>query len=108
VKKNPRDFLEAAQKDAKLSDRITEAVEKGAKVTANEVMAIAKEAGYSFTRAEFERAVRQRYSERFAAGDVSLADVMARPRPRPPLSSCARGCLSYTKSWHPRGFQLKP
>lgn len=104
----PSEFLAKAQTDRKLSDQVLAAVERGGKVTADEVLKIAKKAGYSFTRSEFEKEVKRSYAERFAAGDKGLTDVAAkpRPRPRPPLSSCARGCLSYTKSWHPSNFRL--
>jgi hypothetical protein len=102
----PVQFLARARKDRKLSARIAAAVERGGKLTANEVLEIAREFGFSFTRGEFEKAVKQDYAARFAAGDKSLADVVARRRPRPPESSCAKGCLSYTKSWHPRDFKL--
>lgn len=100
------EFLDKAQKDPKLSARVLAAVEKGGKVTAQEVLKIAKASGFSFTRAQFERAVKRDYAKRFAAGEKDLGDVVARVRPRPPLSSCARGCLSYTKSWHPTRFEL--
>jgi nitrogen fixation uncharacterized protein len=102
---SPIEFLRQAQKDPKLSARVLAAVERGGKVTADEVLEIAREFGYSFSRAEFEREVKRDMAERFKAGDESLADVAGRRRPpRPPLSSCARGCLSYTKSWHPVDF----
>jgi Nif11 domain len=105
VKKSaPLDFLEHAQTNAKTSAKVQAAIEKGAAVTAAEVMKIAKKAGFTFTREQFERAVKKSYGERFAGGDASLADVVKKVRPRPPLSSCARGCLSYTKSWHPTRF----
>ena len=103
----PLEFLAKARKDRKLSDRVSAAVERGGKVTAEEVLQIAQEFGFKFTRAQFERDVKRDMADRFAAGDASLADVLARARPKPPLSSCARGCLSYTKSWHPRNFRSR-
>jgi len=103
-KSAPMEFLEHAQADAKTSAKVQAALEKGAAVTAAEVLKIAKSRGFKFTREQFERAVKKSYAERFAAGDKSLADVVANVRPRPPKSSCARGCLSYTKSWHPTNF----
>jgi hypothetical protein len=109
VKKSaPLDFLEHAKRDAKTSAKVQSALEKGAAVTAAEVLKIAKGAGFTFTREQFERAVKKSYAERFAAGDASLADVVQKVKPRPPLSSCARGCLSYTKSWHPTRFTEIP
>jgi Nif11 domain len=107
-KSKPLDFIEHAQTDAKTSARVQAAIEKGAAVTAAEVLKIAKSSGFEFTREQFERAVKKSYNERFAAGDKSLSDVVAKVRPRPPLSSCARGCLSYTKSWHPIAFKETP
>jgi hypothetical protein len=78
-------------------------MEKGALVTAEEIMKIARSAGFEFSKEEFESAVRRNMEERFASGEIGLADaVAAKKKPKPPLeSSCAKGCLSYTKSWHP-------
>jgi len=104
----PLDFLAQAQADKKTSAAVQAAIEKGAMVTAAEVLKIAKKAGFEFTREQFERAVKKSYAARFAAGDKSLSDVLANVRPRPPRSSCARGCLSYTKSWHPIAFTETP
>jgi len=99
----PLDFLAQAQADKKTSAAVQAAIEKGAIV-----LKIAKKAGFEFTREQFERAVKKSYAARFAAGDKSLSDVLANVRPRPPRSSCARGCLSYTKSWHPIAFTETP
>jgi Nif11 domain len=104
---SPLDFLAKAQKDPKLSARVLAAVERGGRVTAEEVLEIAREFGYSFSRSEFERDVKRDITRRFNEGDESLAPVAElirkRPKPKPgPLqSTCARGCLSYTVSWHP-------
>jgi hypothetical protein len=99
---SPIEFLDQAQKDPKLSARVLAAVERGGRVTAEEVLEIAREFGYSFSRREFERDVKRNMAERFKAGDESLADVVGRKRPpRPPESSCARGCLSWTKNYCP-------
>jgi hypothetical protein len=102
----PIAFLERAQKDPELSARVLAAVEKGGKVTAEGVLKIAKEFGFSFTHEEFERGVKRNYAARFAAGEKDLADMLAKPKPKPPESSCAKGCLSYTKSWHPSDFKV--
>ena len=106
ARSKPLQFLAKAQKNRKLSDRVLAAVERGGKVTAEEVMQIAKEFGFKFTRKQFEREVLRDMAARFRAGDESLADVVAaaKPKPKPPESSCAKGCLSYTKSWHPVTF----
>lgn len=103
-KDTPLDFLAQAQKNAKLSARVEAAVVRGNTVTAGEVLEIAREFGYTFTRSDFERAVREDIVRRFNEGDESVADVAAmikKRRPKPVPSSCADGCLSYTKSWHP-------
>jgi hypothetical protein len=102
-KDTPIDFLAQAQTNAKLSARVEAAVVRGNTVTAGEILEIAREFGYTFTRAEFERAVKQDIVRRFNAGDESLADVVAmiKKKSKPVPSSCADGCLSYTKSWHP-------
>jgi hypothetical protein len=106
---SPLDFLAKARTDRKLGDRVMAAVERGGRVTAEEILEIAHEFGYSFNRTTFERDVRQDMERRLAAGDTRLADVAGKKKPpRPPLSSCARGCLSYTKSWHPPDFPLPP
>ncbi len=100
----PLDFLAHAQSNAKLSARVEAAVVRGNAVMAGEVLEIAREFGYTFTRAEFERAVKQDIVRRFNEGDDSVADVAAmikKKKPKPVPSSCADGCLSYTKSWHP-------
>src|SRR5438477_13062862 len=95
----PLEFLAKAQEDPKISDRVLAAVEKGGQVTAEEVVRIAREAGFSFSKEEFEKAVRQNIEERFAAGEEGLATTLKTKKP--PESSCAKGCLSYTVSWHP-------
>ncbi len=97
----PIEFLNHAQSDAKTSAMVQTAIEKGAAITANEVLKIAESNGYKFTREEFEKAVRDSYIERFSEGDISVADVLMQSKRRPPESSCAKGCLSYTKNWHP-------
>jgi hypothetical protein len=106
ARSKPLEFLAKAQKNRKLSDRVLAAVERGGRVTAEEVMQIATEFGFKFTRKQFERDVLRDMASRFSAGDDSLGDVVAaaKPKPKPPESSCAKGCLSYTKSWHPRAF----
>ncbi len=99
TKSSPLEFLKAAQEDPKLSARVLEAVEKGGMVTAEAVLKLAEEAGFTFTRYEFEEAVRRNIAERFAAGEEHLAGMVNAKDP--PESSCASGCLSYTTSWHP-------
>src|ERR1700689_4841635 len=76
---DPMAFLARAKDDDKLSRRLIAALERGGQVTASEVLDIAQEFGFSFTRAEFEAAVKRDYVTRFAAGDQSLADV-AKPK----------------------------
>lgn len=107
---NPLEFLAKAEKDSKLNARILAAVERGGKVTADEILQIAREFGFLMTQKEFEKEVRRDMARRFAAGDASLIDMFEpsagkkkppKPIPLPPESSCAKGCLSYTKTWHP-------
>jgi hypothetical protein len=106
---NPLDFLSKANEDPVIAKRVLAAVERGGKLMADEVMQIAEEFGYSFTKSEFQREVKRRFADRFAAGEEGLEDMAEttkskkkpRPRPKPPESSCAKGCLSYTVSWHP-------
>jgi Nif11 domain len=98
----PIEFLKRAQEDPKISAMVRAALEKGAEVTAAEVLKIANSSGYRFTRKQFEASVRKSYAERFAAGDWSVTDVLVEPKLKPPESSCARGCVSYTKNYCPR------
>jgi len=100
AKKNDvTDFLQQSQNNRKLAGQILKAIEKGGLVTAKEVMKIAEEAGYSFSREDFEVTVRNAIVERFRAGELGLASTVNANDP--PESSCAKGCLSYTVSWHP-------
>jgi hypothetical protein len=107
-KSKPLQFLEKAEKDPKLSARVLAAIERGGKVTAEEVIQIANEFGFSFTQKEFEKEMMRNMAERFGAGDEELAAVAAKPKPvpKPPLSSCARGCLSWTRNYCPRSSKL--
>ncbi len=102
---NPLDFLAHAQKNPKLSNRVLAAVERGNMVTAEEILQIAKEFGYAFTRQKFEQAVKTTIAKQFKGKDLSAEQVAKKKKKpivkKPPLSSCARGCLSYTVSWHP-------
>ena len=61
------EFLKHSQSNRELSKQILAAIEKGGLVTAQEVMRIAKKAGYSFSREEFEVTVRNSIVERFRA-----------------------------------------
>lgn len=97
-------FLDAANQDPELNKRIKAALERAALSSAEEIMKIASEAGYSFSRDDFEATVRTTMRERFAAGEIQLADAVSAGKKVPLESSCAKGCLSYTKSWHPSGF----
>ncbi|HEV2817402.1 MAG TPA: Nif11-like leader peptide family natural product precursor [Allosphingosinicella sp.] len=92
------EFIKHAQQDKKLNKRMIAAIEKGGRVTAKEVLAIAKSAGFSFTKDEFEAAVRTSIISRFAAGDHGFA---TRVSAEAPDSSCAKGCLSWSISYCP-------
>jgi hypothetical protein len=103
----PLAFLAQAQRKGKLGARVEAAVVRGNQVTADEVLEIAREFGYTFTRAQFESEVKKDITRRFNEGDEGLADIAAMiktRKPRPLPSSCAAGCLSYTISWHPVDF----
>jgi len=105
----PLEFLARANEDPKLRKLVFAALEKGGLVTAQEVTAIAKEAGFSFTRTEFERDIKRSYADRFSAGELLLIEVLAKPKkPKlPPESSCAKGCLSWTVNFCPREFKVQ-
>lgn len=98
-KSSPLEFLDAAQKNQEISDRVLAAVEKGGMVTADAVMKIAQEHGFEFSREEFERDVIQSISDRFSAGEDHLGRIINATDP--PESSCAKGCVSWTVNWHP-------
>jgi hypothetical protein len=101
----PLKFLKDAQTDPKLSARVLLAVERGAKLTAEEVVEIAREFGYSFSRDDFQAAVEEDIEERFRAGESGLEPYTRKKKPKdPPESSCASGCLSWTVSWHPSDY----
>jgi hypothetical protein len=54
-KSTPLQFLEKAEKDPKIRARVIAAIERGGKVTAEEVLQIANEFGFKFTRSQFEK-----------------------------------------------------
>ena len=102
-KSKPLQFLEKAETDPKLSARVIKAIERGGKVTAEEVVQIANEFGFSFTQKEFEKEVERNIGERFGGGEEELARAAKpKPVPKPPLSTCARKCLSWSKTYCPR------
>jgi hypothetical protein len=94
----PLQFLAAAQSDPELSSRVLAAVERGNLVTEDEVLKIAQDFGYSFTRDEFQNEVLRSMSERFGPGVQRPIDVEPEGSPE---SSCSKGCLSWTHNWHP-------
>ncbi len=93
------EFLGKAQTDPKINAGVAAAMAKGAKVTMEHVLQLAREAGFSFTDQEFREAVKRSLKERFTAGETRLADVVNAASG--PESACSYGCLSYTYSWHP-------
>jgi hypothetical protein len=98
------EFLAKAEKDPRLGRRVFAAVARGGRVTADEVLEIAREFGFSLTRAQFEKEALRDMERRFAAGEQDLAVALGKkkkPKPKPPESSCAKGCLSWTVNWHP-------
>lgn len=101
---DPIKFLDTANIDPDINKKIQHAMEKGALITAEEIMKIARSAGFDFSKEEFESAVRKNMEQRFSSGEVGLADAVSRKKTKPLESSCAKGCLSYTKSWHPSSF----
>jgi hypothetical protein len=107
-KSKPLEFLEAANKDPKIGLKIFKAVEKGNMLMAKEVVEIARQLGYTFSREEFETDVKKDIEARFAAGDISVASAISKKfASDAPESACSKGCLSYTVSWHPDPDVLK-
>ena len=102
AKSLPLEFLHKAKTDAEIRQRVMAAWERGTNLAADEVLAIAREAGYSFDRKEFEQAVLSDMEKRYAAGDKKLAAVFGNHELKaPPESSCAKGCLSYSINYCP-------
>jgi hypothetical protein len=100
---SPLEFLARAQEDPNLSTRVLSAIERGNLVTAEEVLEIARDAGYSFSREDFEREVKGDMEKRFTEegeGDVSGYMQLA-IRADSPESSCAKGCLSWSINYCP-------
>jgi hypothetical protein len=100
TKSQPLEFLARTQTDDKLGARVVAAFERGANLTTDEVIQIAHEFGYSFTRHEFQDDVKRDIAARFAAGEAGLADVVDRMSTTSLESACSSGCLSWTRSWH--------
>ena len=104
---NPLEFLVKAQTNPKISARVLAALERGNKVMAEEVLQIAKEFGYSFTQSQFENEVKKAFKSKFDYEELEYYPGLPRevarrrPRPRPPMSTCPRGCVSWTTNWHP-------
>jgi predicted ribosomally synthesized peptide with nif11-like leader len=100
---SPSQFLTRAETDPQLSARVAEAIEHGGNVTMDAVLRIADEAGFSFTREEFQEASKRRMEQRFSVGEVS-AELSSKKRA--PMSACSRGFLSWTISYCPtRDFE---
>jgi hypothetical protein len=97
---SPLEFLQAAETDSKLGQRVLKAVERGGRTTAEEVMEIAAEFGYTFSRREFEAAARSASEAKFSERSAALKPK-PKPKPKPPESSCAKGCLSYSVNYCP-------
>ena len=101
-KSGPLEFLERAHSDPKLSQRVFAAIENGNKATAEEILRIARDSGYSFTQSQFEKAVTKAIAQRFASGDPVVAGRhLVTKLDDAPESACSRGCLSYTHNYHP-------
>ena len=102
----PLEFLKKAEKDRKLSARVTAALERGGKVTAEEILQIAEEFGYTFTKREFEREVKRAFAARYAA----IREAIGPPpgaATTPPDSACSKGCVSWSTNYCPDRFQGK-
>jgi hypothetical protein len=99
------EFLSKTSKDPKLGARVLKVFAKHGKATAADIRKVAREAGYSFSQRDFEKAVKKDMSARFSAGKGPTATAAKRRKRLPiksaPESACSRGCLSYTHNWHP-------
>ena len=98
------EFLAKSKTDAKLGEKILKVFEAQGIESANQIMKIAHDEGFAFSQVEFEAGVRESIAATFSGGkqaDETPEGGVERARPRPPMSTCARGCLSYTVNWHP-------
>jgi Nif11 domain len=95
------DFMKRAKTDQKLIDKIFHVLEKHGKAQAEEILSLAREEGFSFTTAEFEETMLSDMNQQFSAAKETAAQPAAKPVPKPPMSSCARGCLSWTVNYCP-------
>jgi hypothetical protein len=102
---SPLDFLARAHEDPKLAARVRAAIERGNRVMAEEVLEIAHEFGYSFSRRDFERDVKRDLKERLKGGEreevAGYMRFLQKAAPDPPESSCAKGCLSWSVNYCP-------
>ncbi len=97
------EFLKRANTDKKLIKKIYHVLEKHGKAQAEDILSLAREEGFSFTTAEFEEAVLKDVDQQFSATKETATQPAAKPKP--PLSSCARGCLSWTRNYCPIEFE---
>jgi hypothetical protein len=97
------EFLEKANGDPKLAGRLYKVFGKHGRAQAAEILKIARVAGYTFTRGQFESAVMGGIATRFRAkkSKAGRRSAALKPKPRPPQSACSRGCLSWTVNFCP-------
>ena len=105
----PLKFLAQAEKNKKLRSRVVAAIERGNKVTAEEILQIAKEFGFSFSQSQLQNEAKKVISDKFETKDETGTAAMAKPKPKPkpkpvpkpPDSACAKGCISWSKTYCP-------
>ena len=94
-----QEFIAKSKTDPDISSRIMEIFTTHGSAAAKEILQLATDHGFSFSQSELEETVRGQTAKQM--GEEAKTKVVPEARPRPPMSSCARGCLSYTHSWHP-------
>ena len=99
LRNEPRSFIEHVQENDGIKKRLLAIFESGGSATMDRITELAAEAGFRFSADEFQATMRQNLRERYQAGELDLEELVTAKDP--PMSSCASGCLSYTKSWHP-------
>jgi hypothetical protein len=102
-----QEFIAKSKSDPKMSSRIMEIFATHGSAAAKEILQLATDHGFSFSQSELEETVRGQTAKQM--GGEAQAQNLPGERltiSRPPMSSCARGCLSYTHSWHPEPIEF--
>jgi hypothetical protein len=89
------DFLTKTREDSQLTKALLEIISKHGNAQQSEIIALAHKHGYTFTDSQFRDVMLKEAGDKFAARRLHIPIV------NPPESSCAFGCISWTRNWHP-------